>query len=48
VSSANNPGPATRLEHDAAHRITVKLLAVIEPCFRGEELQGFTGRPCPS
>ena len=36
-----------RLEHDAAHRIVQRLLGIIEPCFRGEELHEFYREAMP-
>ena len=36
-----------RQEHDAAHWITVRLLGIIEPCLRGEELLEFYREAMP-
>jgi hypothetical protein len=36
-----------RLERDAAHRITMELLALIDPCFRTEELYEFYQEAMP-
>ena len=36
-----------RQEHDAAHRIAVRILALIAPCLRGEEQQEFYREAMP-
>jgi len=47
MSNASHAGLATRLERDAAHRIVMRLLRIIEPCFRGDELLEFYRKAMP-